>query len=220
MGFTQKLKEVFNRTKKEPEVATKLEGLGVTILKDKKLADKLELLQALFDDLEADIETTNPLTYLLKLEGKQKTLNRAVHSLAAPYYRSGTIANFRLMMEGWALLNALAEYWIHAVEDRIKTIYVIESKTDLEGQNEQELIDQKATETIRKTLASVTAIDVWTLVRRLHTVLLFHIFQDGMYVLAVSYLQQDVAPTTATVIKTLTQRGGYDFSELKPETVE
>jgi len=215
MGFKESLKGIFGGSKKEPEVGTKLEGLGITILKDKKLAEKQLALQTMFDELEDEIITENPLEYLEELETRLKTLNRAIHSLASPFYRAGTNANFREMMEGWVLWYAMGEYCIHAVEDRIKSIYVIDDKT--EGQTEQGLIDRKASATMNKNLASVTAIDVWTLVRRLHTVLQLHVFQDGMLVMAESYLNQDVAPSTATIVKTMPGRGGFNFDELKTE---
>jgi len=215
MGLKETLKSIWSGSKKEPEVGDKLEGLGITIIQDKKLAEKQLALQTMFDDLEADIDTRNPLEYLEELEKRLKTLNRAIHSLASPFYRAGTNANFREMMEGWVLWFAVGEYCIHAVEDRIKSIYVIEHK--VEGQTEQQLIDRKASATINKSLASVTAIDVWTLVRRLHTVLQLHVFQDGMLVMAESYLNQDVAPSTATIVKTIPGRGGFDFSDLKSE---
>ena len=215
MGFKETLKSIWSGSKKEPEVGNKLEGLGITILLDKKLAEKQLALQSMFDDLEDDIDTENPLEYLEELDKRLKMLNRAIHSLASPFYRAGTNANFREMMEGWVLWFAVGEYCIHAVEDRIKSIYVIEDK--VEGQTEQELINRKASATMNKSLASVTAIDVWTLVRRLHTVLQLHVFQDGMLVMAESYLNQDVAPSSATIVKTMPGRGGFDFSELKQE---
>lgn len=215
MGFKETLKSIWSGSKKEPEVGNKLEGLGITILLDKKLAEKQLALQSMFDELEDDIDTENPLEYLEELDKRLKMLNRAIHSLASPFYRAGTNANFREMMEGWVLWFAVGEYCIHAVEDRIKSIYVIEDKT--EGQTEQELINRKASATMNKSLASVTAIDVWTLVRRLHTVLQLHVFQDGMLVMAESYLNQDVAPSSATIVKTMPGRGGFDFSELKQE---
>lgn len=215
MGFKETLKSIWSGSKKEPEVGNKLEGLGITILLDKKLAEKQLALQTMFDDLEDDIDTTNPLEYLEELDKRLKMLNRAIHSLASPFYRAGTNANFREMMEGWVLWFAVGEYCIHAVEDRIKSIYVIEDKT--EGQTEQELINRKASATMNKSLASVTAIDVWTLVRRLHTVLQLHVFQDGMLVMAESYLNQDVAPSTATIVKTMPGRGGFNFDDLKTE---
>ena len=215
MGFKETLKSMWSKSTKEPEVGNKLEGLGITILQDKKLAEKQLALQSLFNDLEADIDTENPLDYLEELDKRLNKLNRAIHSLASPYYRAGTNANFREMMEGWVLWFAVAEYCVHAVEDRIQSIYVIEDKT--EGQTEQDLIDRKASATMKRSLASVTAIDVWTLVRRLHTVLQLHVFQDGMLVMAESYLSQDVAPSSATIVKTVPGRGGFTFDDLKPE---
>lgn len=176
-----------------------LGALGITLLQDKKLAQRLEAVQSLFDDLEAKITTDEPLAYIAELNRRLDMLNRAIHSLASPYYRSGSNANFRQMMEGWTLWHSLAKTWISSIEDRIRTVYVTNGQ--------------------KQDLPNIASIDIETLVRRLHSVLVMHVFQDGLLVLAESYLAEDVGPSTATVVQTAGQHGGFDIGELRREDV-
>jgi len=199
VGFIDSLKKALGKQVKGKEVGEELAGLGVKVLLDKKLSDRLLAVQELFDDLEAEITAANPLAYIAELNRRLDMLNRAIHSLASPYYRSGSNANFRQMMEGWTLWHALAKTWISSVEDRIQTVYVTNGQ--------------------KQALSKIASIDIETLVRRLHSVLVMHVFQDGMLVLAESYLSEDVAPSTATVVQTAGQHGGFDIGELKREDV-
>ena len=219
MGFIQKIKETFGGTKQEKPVEKSLEGLGISVLQDKKLKEKLDTLQELFDELESEITEPDPLKYVGKLHDRLKMLNRAIHSLAFPNYRAGTITLFRELLEGWVLWNSLAEYWLNAVEDRITAITEPEPGKEKEKTQQKPVALNKEVENTMRKLLQVTAIDVWTLVRRLHTVFQMHVFQDGQLVLAESYLREDVAPSHATIIKTVGTRTGIDLSELKEEKI-
>jgi len=201
VGFKDSLKKALGRQVKGKEVGEELAGLGVKVLLDKKLADRLLAVQELFDDLEAEITAADDsLAYIVELNRRLDMLNRAIHSLASPYYRSGSNANFRQMMEGWTLWHSLAKTWISSVEDRIQAVYVTNGE--------------------KQDLSKIASIDIKTLVRRLHSVLVMHVFQDGMLVLAESYLTEDVAPSHATVVKTVQTHGGVDLSDLTESKTE
>lgn len=191
MGFRQKLGEIFSGDPKEKPMEQSLESWGLKLIADKKLKERLEALQLFFDELEADIEATDPLKYLEELIARQEKLNRAIHSLAMPFYRAGTLKTFRELMEGWQLWNSLAIYWLEAIQDRIESIR--------EEQKEKGNKDP--------TLLRITTIDIATLVRRIHSVLQLHVWQDGQVVLAGSYLNADVSASHVAIIKTLSS--GY-----------
>lgn len=172
MTFTKKLKEVFGYGEKPKAIEENLKQWGLNVLQDQKLEKKLLALQELFDELEAEITTEDPVEYVKELDKRLKMLNRAIHSLAAPNYRSGTFPAFRQMIEGWVLWNSLAEYWIHAVQDRIKGI------TKPNGNGQQNEATEPKPDSFMSELQVIT-LDVWTLVRRLHTVLQMHVFRMG-----------------------------------------
>ena len=181
MGFIESAKKFFGKSDEKP-LQESLEGIGIKILADQKLKARINLLQELMDDLKDEIKLTDPSSYVVELDKRLEMLNRAIHTLAAPYYRSGSNPAFRQMMEGWVLWFALAKNWVHVIQDRIKSIY----------------IDYEKPKTKR-----LATIEIRNLVRRLHSVLLMHVFQDGMLVLAESYLNADVSATQAIVVKTL-----------------
>lgn len=195
MGFREKLGEMFGGSKKEKPIEQSLEKWGLKVIADKKLHDRLAALQVFFDELDADITEDTPLEYLGELKTRQEKLNRAIHSLAVPYYRAGSSAQFRELMEGWQLWHSLALYWLNAIEDRITGI-----QEDHNGHNGTE---DKAN-TALLPLLKVTTIDIETLVRRIHTVLQLHVWQDGQLVMAESYQNLDVSGSGATIIKTMT----------------
>jgi len=200
MGFIDTIKKNLHLETEGKDQAEELSSMGLKVLQDKKMAYRITAIQALFDDLAAEIpDNTKPQDYVIELSKRLDLLNRGIHSLASPYYRSGSNAAFRQLMEGWTLWNALAKTWISSVEDRIKNVSVNNGDSDL---------------------SKITAIDIETLVRRLQHVLEMHVFQDGMLVLAESYLTEDVAPTHATIVQTAGQHGGVDLSKLRREDIE
>jgi len=216
LGFRDTLRKVLKGQTEGREETDEMATQGVTILQDKKLAARLQALQSLFDELEAEITAATPIAYIEELDKRLSMLNRAIHSLAAPYYRAGTNPAFREMVEGWTLWHSLAKTWIGAVKDRVMAVTMQEGKNG----KSQSLLNNMDTSADKLGLASITAIDIETLVRRLHHVMIMHVFQDGMLVLAGSFLGEDVAPSHAIVVKTTGQHGGFDISSLKLEEGE
>ena len=202
MGFKETWNRIIKGETGQKDKRDQLADVGLTVLQDTKLAERQQALQALFEELNTEITTTEPIAYVEKLNERLDLVNRAIHSLASPYYRSGSNPPFRQLMEGWTLWYALAKTWISAVQDRIRNVTVHDAASNQVND-----------------LAKITAIDIETLVRRLHHVLEMHVFQDGMLVLAESYLSEDVAPANATVVQTVGQHGGFDMKDLKREDV-
>lgn len=207
IGFIETIKKAFNKEDKTDPMEQSLGKLGIKIQADKKLNQRLLALQALLDEMqepigynaEKDIMVKlEPVEYIDELRIRLEKLNRAVHSLAAPFYRSGSNANFRQLMDGWHLIYALSSDWIHVVHDRVVAIQQNGGKTT-KSQTENEKEQQQ-----EKEIASIGTIDIGTLVRRLQAVLSMHIFQDGLLILSESYLTEDVAPSYTTIIQTMT----------------
>jgi len=223
--YVERFKKALGYGEEKKSMEQSLERLGINVLLDRKLEQKLEALQTLYDMLEEEIETKDPLEYLNILNTRLKMLNRAIHSLSAPSYKASTYGAFKDLLDGWVMWNSVAEYCIEAVRDRIMNLMEPKpkEKQKANGDNTHEpsdaqIIHDEVMETMRKIL-QVTAIDVWTLVRRLHSVLQLHVFQDAQLVLALSYLREDVAPAHATIVKTIGERGGFDLSKLKEEKI-
>lgn len=211
MGFIETLKKSLQNAVGSKDQGEELATLGLRILKDRKLAERQMVVQELFDDLNAKIKDASPAAYVEELDRRLDLLNRAIHSMASPYYRSGTNPAFRQLMEGWTLWNALAKTWINAVADRVKAVYVNDGKA------KDSTDDQQIKNMITVAASHITAINIESLVKRLHNVLEMHVFQDGMLVLAESYLAEDVAPSSATVVQTQGQHGGLDLSKVRRE---
>jgi len=93
--YVQAFKKARGYGEEKQPLEQSLERLGINVLLDRKLEQKLEALQRLYDMLEEEIETKDPLEYLNILNTRLKMLNRAIHSLSAPSYKASTYAAFK-----------------------------------------------------------------------------------------------------------------------------
>ena len=195
-SLRQKLSEtVWKPAKNEGDVIEKkMASLGVSILSDRKLEHRIDLLREMQRLISSEIKTDDLAEYVEELKSRLTLLNDTIYSVAAPYARSGDLPRFGRMLHGWSRLYASASSWILRTED------TIEKKHKKKGENGQEEADSNDAES---SILEHGAIDKRMHVRFLHDVLQKHIFKDGFLILGACFLDKDVSERAATVVQTV-----------------
>jgi len=209
----KRLKALFGGGK-SPEIEADLKALGISVIADKKFAERQEEIQAIFDLMEKDIDAEDPEDYVEKIKEKLDAVNRGIISLAAPYYRSLDNTRYGILMEGWSIWARLASSWVQTIQNRILTVKEEMTETGNNGAKsnpteETDVEEEKAKETkMDKGLLKTALINMWILVKRLEAVLDYHVFQDAQLILMRSYGGGDVGHGIAVTVQTLS-RGGF-----------
>jgi len=118
-SLRQKLAEKIYKPK-EPDFRDKtLQGLGVSVLSDQKLENRIALLITFQDKLFADIETSDLPKYVETLEDRLNQLNMAITEIASPYAAMGTYPLYTKKYNAWLFENSMAKSWILQVKEII-----------------------------------------------------------------------------------------------------
>jgi len=217
MGFKEALKSYLDTEVDKPSIEDEFKRLGITVMADRKFAERQRLLGLLLDDMDTEAEHEEPKEYVKNLKTLLNNVNRGIHVLAAPYYQGLDNMKYHRLMRGWSTLHKLAKLCISTVEARIKGVQTQNpnnnEESNGEGEPEELEVSEESEETeeyedLRKlydlfpelTDTRDTIIDIKTLVQRLATVLDIHVFNDAHLILLQAYSGADVRERWATVI--------------------
>jgi hypothetical protein len=139
-----RIRSIFGAEEKESDDAYErtMHKLGIDVLKDQKLEQRVKLLIEFEDYMESEIKTDDLIPYVKELKHRQDLLNHALYEISAPYGRAGDIPRFGKMFHGWGRLNASASSWI------LRTFDIV-SRTE-KAKEEKEKQDREREERERK----------------------------------------------------------------------
>jgi len=187
-SFRQRLSEVLWKEKKPTYLKKQMEGMGISILSDEKLEDRLKKLQKLQEAIMEPIEAEDDEEYVTALKDRLDVLNQIIYQIAAPFARSGDFPKFSKMLHAWSRLYASASSWLLRTQD-----YYIRKANGEED------------DSISVSLGFGT-VNIKMMVRFLHDVLQKHIFKDGFLILGKCFMDRDVSERAAIVIQTMQSR--------------
>lgn len=220
MGLKEAFSKIFKSQEKEKTVEQRLSKLGIDVVSDRKLEQRIRLTDLLHDELEKPIETEDPLERIEILRDRLQTVNRALKVISVPYGRAGDFDRFRFAMMGWESLYSVSMDIINTVEGMIKNV--------LTGQEQMEnsvLNVEEAEKTVEQLLnngkanskqivqallnnsrqetyyARFLKMNVAELERKLESFLQVEVFPYAFLIADVSYYDRDVAPSYTTIVQ-------------------
>lgn len=223
-SFRERVAALWSKKVDTPTTEEDLKKVGLTVMADKKFAERQHLLQILLFRLTEEIEGDTPQEQVEALKDLLNDVHIGIHMLAAPYYQTLDNINYHRLMRGWSSLHALATLCITTVEARIKGVEKKEQKNNGEQIEDAE---QTPSTAIEKYLlfplisqSRDTIIDIEALVRRLSSVLYLHVFKDAHLILLQSYSAEDVREKWAVVVNQPFMYGSRVPSKEAPEGYE
>jgi hypothetical protein len=122
-SLSDRIRSVFGQEEKESDDAFErtMHKLGIDVLKDQKLEQRVKLLIEFEEYMESEIKTDDLIPYVQELKHRQNLLNHALYEISAPYGRAGDIPRFGKMFHGWGRLNASASSWVLRTFDIVNT---------------------------------------------------------------------------------------------------
>jgi len=187
-GWRQRLSEVLWKEKKPTYLKQKMEGMGVSILSDQKLEDRLKKLQILQEAIMEPIEAEDDEEkYITALQERLDVLNQIIYHIAAPFARSGDFPKFSKMLHGWSRLYASSSSWLLRTQD-----YYIRKAN---GEEEDSI----------SVSLGFGSVNIKMMIRFLHDVLQKHIIKDGFLILGKCFMDRDVSERAAIVVQNVQQ---------------
>jgi hypothetical protein len=177
-----------------PSIKDELRNLGLNVLSDRNLEQRLKMLEMLHDFFDKPIEEhlkelkipePTPLDKLKVEREILKAMNRCMKLTAVPYGRAGDVDAYREAMKGWEMLYHIAWDVLDTVERSIKTYQERENALKIDAED----------------MAQKT----WNFLK-------IEVFPYGMMIIDFSFFSRDVAPSYAAVIQQLPQ--GFNFPPL------
>jgi hypothetical protein len=182
------LRRLFER-QQPPSIRDELKNLGLNVLSDRNLEQRLRVLNTLHDFFDKPIEEhlkelkipePTPLDKLNVEREILKAMNRCMKLTAVPYGRAGDVDAYREAMKGWEMLYHIAWDILDTVERSIKTYQERENALKIDAED----MAQKA----------------WNFLK-------IEVFPYGMMIINFSFFSRDVAPSYAAIVQQLPQYG-------------
>ena len=223
MGLKESFNKFFKKQASEENVEERISRLGIDVVSDRKLSNRIQLINTLHDIIEAPIEVDNVLERLAIMRERLQAVNRGLKVVSVPYGRAGDNDMYREAMRGWERLYSVAMDVINTVEQMIQSASnsetvetavldpeVAEQQINVlleKGNVQASQIVQKLTEKSRTENFLVTTfkINVEELERKLESFLQVEVYPYAFLIMDVSYYSKDVAPAYTTVIQTIGQ---------------
>lgn len=230
MGLKESFSKFFKQQTSKENVEERISRLGIDVVSDRKLADRIQLINLLHDTIEAPIKADNVLERLNVVRDRLQSVNRGLKVVSVPYGRAGDNNMYREAMRGWERLYSVAMDVISTVEQMIQSasnsetveaavldpevaeqqINVLLEKGNVQAsQIVRELTEKSRTENF---LVTTFKINVEELERKTESFLQIEVYPYAFLIMDVSYYSKDVAPAYTTVIQTLGPQGVYPRS--------
>ena len=220
MSLSKKFKSFFKKKEEKKSVEETLSKLGIDVVSDKKLEDRIRLINDLHDLIESPILSDNPLERIGELRDRLQWVNRTLKVVAVPYGRAGEQLTYRQAMQGWETLYSVAMDIINTVEAMVKAAGELEQfkATVLDSEqaekqiqallnngnaNAEEIVDALMEAEEQEFFATAFKINVRELERKLESFLQIEVFPYAFLIMDISYYDKDVAPSYTTIIQNL-----------------
>lgn len=188
-GFFARLKATIEG-KKRPSLQKTIENLGMYMLSDEKLKERLEALTALQEEISKPIEATDAFDRVEKLRDRLNMINSTMKQAAVPYGRAGDVGMYAQAMQGWEMLYALSIDILNTCARSIEGVVVEASKVK--------------NEIVKKSMK----MPIEELALKLEGFMNMEIYPYGMIIIDTSFYSKDVSPSYATVIQTIGEKRG------------
>lgn len=189
MGLKEEFQKFFTDKKKEPVINDKLDRLGLDIISDRKLDERMSLINDLHDELEKPIKTDDVIKRIQILRDRLQMVNHAMKIVSVPWGRAGDQTNYRLAMKGWETLYSVAMDVINTVDRMVKAA------------SDTENVENSTENVTDKLLATAFKINVSELERKLESFLQIEVFPYSFLIMDSSYYDKDLAPRHVTTIQ-------------------
>ena len=221
MGLSKKFKSFFKKKEEEKSVEESLSKLGIDVVSDKKLEERIRLINDLHELIESPILSDEPLERIAELRDRLQWVNRTLKIVAVPYGRAGEQLTYRQAMQGWEILYSVAMDIINTVEAMVKAasqqeqfeIAMLDSEQAVKQVQElldngnadaEEIVDsltENSEEQVQEFFATTFKIDVRELERKLESFLQIEVFPYAFLIMDISYYDKDVAPSYTTIVQ-------------------
>jgi hypothetical protein len=178
MGLKEAFSALFKKSEQEKNVEEKISRLGVDVVNDRKLAERIALVNALHDDIDSPINAKEPLERLETMRKRLQSATRTLKVVGVPYGRAADVDNYRMAMFGWESLVSLASDIINTVEGTIKQ-----------------------TDTEQESALRISTVNMDDLERKLESFLYIEVFPYAFYIMDASYSAKDVSSSYTAVIQ-------------------
>lgn len=191
---------------KDEDIEKRISKLGIDVVNDRKLSDRIDLIQAMHNTIEEPITETEPELRLATNRKRLLEINRALKVSAVPYGRAGEQDRYREAMHGWEILYSLSTDIMNTVESMLEDAKK-ESNQPLE-KSDPKLISvlgkdtyEKLQEWKKSTLHKFSAVNMQEVERKFESFLMVEVYPYALYIMDASYWDKDVAPNYTTVIQ-------------------
>jgi len=218
MSLSKKFKSFFKKKEKEKSVEETLSKLGIDVVSDKKLEERIRLINDLHELIESPILSDDPLERIGELRDRLQWVNRTLKIVAVPYGRAGEQLTYRQAMQGWEILYSVAMDIINTVEAMVKaageleqyeTVVLNSEEAEKQVQallnngnaDAEEIVDALMEAEEHEFFATAFKINVRELERKLESFLQIEVFPYAFLIMDISYYDKDVAPSYTTIVQ-------------------
>jgi len=223
MSLSRKFKSFFKKKEEEKSVEESLSKLGIDVVSDKKLEERIRLINDLHELIESPILSDEPLERIAELRDRLQWVNRTLKIVAVPYGRAGEQLTYRQAMQGWEILYSVAMDIINTVEAMVKAasqqeqgqfevamldseqaVKQVQELLDNGNADAEEIVDSLTENSEEQEFFATTfKIDVRELERKLESFLQIEVFPYAFLIMDISYYDKDVAPSYTTIVQNL-----------------
>ena len=226
MGLKESFSKFFKKQTSEENVEERISRLGIDVVSDRKLSDRINLINEMLDAIESPLESDNVYDRIEEIKERLQFVNRGLKIIAVPYGRAGDNVVYREAMRGWETLYSVSIDIIELVRDMVYSALM--NKTEFVSIVDWEKMDENTKKILQvlernklikiedKQLVQVLAdgrtqvmpvqtykINVQELERKLRSFLRIEIYPYAFLIMDISFYSKDVAPAYTTVIQTL-----------------
>jgi hypothetical protein len=163
---------------------TKLADGIITSLMDKKLGDRIELVDILMFALNKEVvDSATPKEKVKALKLKLNVLDEIIQKTASPYAAGGDHPRYSKLMHGWNAMFGLGSSWVQRTE-----WYFTED-------------DNPNRKAVQDFVSNRVLSDNNVIIHNLELALTQHIFPPAKDVLGYCYKDEDVRPSLVTIIQ-------------------
>jgi hypothetical protein len=217
VGIKDRLAEMMRSSSNAQNYRQTLDELGIQILSDERLADRIKILTQLHILVLTPPEKGTPEFQIQNLRDKLDLIDNIARTAAVPWGRAGDNKWFAEYMLAYEKLVARTRSYITCIEDRMQDKQPAVWQTQHEEENEEDdaLKKEELDKAIRRLDRSTDAwkttkpseyglgrvVDKRELVRVLQTFVSDEVFPYSLFLIDVTFVQEDVVPSWAMSLR-------------------
>ena len=194
MGLTDFFRNLGKHLKGEKNAAERLGQVGLSVVSDRKLEQRIKLINELHAEINTPITKTTSVERLTELQKRLFDIDAGMKTISVPYGRGADEWVYREAMFGWETLYSLSKDMIHTVLNATFPSYLYFGAKIGEEPNPSYLKE---------------------LERKLEGFLEIEIFPYAFLIMDSSYHREDVAPAYTAIIHSLPGQDREDMTSEK-----